>query len=135
MKLMSNGLTVRKQRVPLGVLAVIYESRPNVTVDVASLALKSGNAVILRGGKETIHSNLALVKIIHQALKECDISVNAVQFIDDPDRALVNELLQMSDTIDMLIPRGSDRLQKFCRENSRIPVITGGIGICHLIRG
>ena len=129
---MENGLHVRKQRVPLGVLAVIYESRPNVTVDVASLALKSGNAVILRGGKETIHSNLALVKIIHQALKDCAIPITAVQFIDSPDRELVNQLLKMSDVIDMLIPRGSERLQRFCRENSRIPVITGGIGICHL---
>ena len=131
-KLMSNGLKVRKQRVPLGVLAVIYESRPNVTVDVASLALKSGNALILRGGKETIQSNLALVEIVHQAMEACDITKNSVQFIDDPDHALVNELLKMSEMIDMLIPRGSDRLQKFCRENSRIPVITGGIGICHL---
>lgn len=129
---MPNGLKVRKQRVPLGVLAAIYESRPNVTVDVASLAMKSGNAVILRGGKETIHSNRALIKVIHQALEECDFTVSAVQFIDDPDRALVTELLHMSDSVDMLIPRGSDRLQKFCRENSRIPVITGGIGICHL---
>jgi glutamate-5-semialdehyde dehydrogenase len=131
-KEMPNGLRVRKQRVPLGVLAVIYESRPNVTVDVASLALKSGNVVILRGGKETINSNLALVKIIHQALLDCSLPISAVQFIDSPERELVTELLQMSDVIDMLIPRGSDRLQRFCRENSRIPVITGGIGICHL---
>ncbi len=127
-----NGLRVHKQRVPLGVIAVIYESRPNVTVDVASLALKSGNAVILRGGKETMHSNRALVKLIHQALADCGIPATAVQFVDSPERSLVMELLQMSESIDMLIPRGSDSLQKFCRENSRIPVITGGIGICHL---
>lgn len=129
---MPNGLKVHKQRVPLGVLAVIYESRPNVTVDVASLALKSGNAVILRGGKETLYSNLALVQMLHQALRDRGIPATAVQFIDSPDRQLVTELLQMHDSIDMLIPRGSDRLQRFCRENSRIPVITGGIGICHL---
>lgn len=129
---MPNGLKVRKQRVSLGVLAVIYESRPNVTIDVASLALKSGNAVILRGGKETIHSNLALVNVIHQALSDGGVPMTAVQFIDSPDRELVMELLQMNDSIDMLIPRGSERLQRFCRDNSRIPVITGGVGICHL---
>jgi glutamate-5-semialdehyde dehydrogenase len=129
---LSNGLEVHKQRVPLGVIAVIYESRPNVTVDVACLTLKSGNAVILRGGKETVHSNRAFVKLVHQALSDYSMPVAAVQFIDSPDRSLVMELLQMSDSIDMLIPRGSDSLQKFCRENSRIPVITGGIGICHL---
>jgi len=127
-----NGLAVHKQRVPLGVLAVIYESRPNVTVDVASLALKSGNAVILRGGKETLHSNRALVKVIHSALESCGLPVTAVQFIDSSDRALVRELLQMNDSVDMLIPRGGAGLHQFCREHSRIPVITGGIGICHL---
>jgi len=131
-QVLPNGLGVHKQRVPLGVLAVIYESRPNVTVDVASLALKSGNAVILRGGKETLHSNCALVQVIHQALETCGIPVTAVQFIDSSDRALVMELLQMNDAVDMLIPRGGAGLHRFCRENSRIPVITGGIGICHL---
>ncbi len=131
-QVLPNGLAVHKQRVPLGVLAVIYESRPNVTVDVASLALKSGNEVILRGGKETLHSNRALVQVIHDALEASGLPVTAVQFIDSSDRALVRELLQMNDVVDMLIPRGGAGLHQFCRENSRIPVITGGIGICHL---
>ncbi|MDK2980404.1 MAG: glutamate-5-semialdehyde dehydrogenase [Chloroflexota bacterium] len=131
-KTLDNGLSLRKQRIPLGVLAVIYESRPNVTVDVAALALKSGNAVILRGGSETIRSNRVLIAGIHEALKAAGISPDVVQFIDDPDRALVNQLLKMHDYVDMLIPRGGAGLHRFCRENSSIPVITGGIGICHL---
>jgi glutamate-5-semialdehyde dehydrogenase len=131
-KTLDNGLSLRKQRIPLGVLAVIYESRPNVTVDVAALALKSGNAVILRGGSETIRSNRVLIAGIHEALQAADISPEVVQFIDDPDRALVNQLLKMHDYVDMLIPRGGAGLHRFCRENSSIPVITGGIGICHL---
>lgn len=132
-KVLPNGLRVQKQRVPIGVLAVIYESRPNVTVDVSSLALKSGNAVILRGGKETIHSNRALLNVIQQALTACEIPAGAVQFIDSDDRALVLSLIQMSDGVDMLIPRGGAGLHRFCREHSRIPVMTGGIGICHLL--
>ncbi len=129
---LDNGLRLRKQRVPLGVLAVIYESRPNVTVDVAALALKSGNAVILRGGSETIRTNRVLVSGIHASLQKAGINVDTVQFIDDPDRELVNRLLKMHDYVDMLIPRGGAGLQKFCRDHSSIPVITGGIGICHL---
>ncbi len=129
---LSNGLQIRKQRTPLGVLGVIYESRPNVTVDIAGLAVKSGNAAILRGGSETLHTNRALAAIIRQMLEEHHLPVDAVQFIDDPDRALVMELLQLHDYVDMLIPRGGAALHQFCRENSRIPVITGGIGICHL---
>jgi glutamate-5-semialdehyde dehydrogenase len=127
-----NGLQVHKQRVPLGVLAVIYESRPNVTVDVAGLALKTGNAVILRGGSETITSNRTLVAVIRDSLSEAGLPVEAVQFIDDPDRDRVMELLQLQAYVDMLIPRGGAALHEFCRQNSRIPVITGGIGICHL---
>ena len=131
-KVMPNGLRVHKQRVPIGVLAVIYESRPNVTIDVTGLALKSGNAVILRGGSETLHSNQALVAVIRDALAKSGLPKGAVQFIDSPDRALVMDMLQMGDAIDMLIPRGGAGLHSFCRENSRIPVITGGIGVCHL---
>lgn len=127
-----NGLRVHKQRVPLGVLGVIYEARPNVTIDVAGLALKTGNAAILRGGSETIHSNRALVKVVRQALEAGALPADAVQFIDNPDRALVAELLRMHAYVDMLIPRGGAGLHTFCRENSSIPVITGGIGICHL---
>jgi glutamate-5-semialdehyde dehydrogenase len=127
-----NGLKTRKVRVPLGVIAVIYESRPNVTIDVASLALKSGNAVILRGGSETIHSNRILVEGIRAALVGAGIDPAAVQFIDDPSRELVSQLLKMHRYVDMLIPRGGAGLHTYCRENSTIPVITGGIGICHL---
>jgi glutamate-5-semialdehyde dehydrogenase len=127
-----NGLQLHKQRVPLGVLAVIYESRPNVTVDVASLALKSGNAVILRGGSETINTNRALVSGIRHSLQIAGLEKDSVQFIDDPDHELVNQLLKMHQYVDMLIPRGGAALHAFCRENSTIPVITGGLGICHL---
>lgn len=129
---MVNGLHVAKQRVPLGVLGVIYESRPNVTIDIAGLAIKSGNAVILRGGSETLNSNRALVKLIHTVLERNSLPPEVVQFIDNPDRSLVYEMLQLSDYIDMIIPRGGANLHQFCRENSRIPVMTGGIGICHL---
>jgi glutamate-5-semialdehyde dehydrogenase len=127
-----NGLRLRKQRVPVGVLGVIYESRPNVTMDVAGLALKTGNGVILRGGKETIHSNRALVAIVQKALQTEGLPVEAVQFIDDPDRGLVLELLKLHEFVDIIIPRGGAQLHQFCRENSQIPVITGGMGICHL---
>ena len=127
-----NGLKVHKQRVPLGVLGVIYEARPNVTVDVAGLALKTGNAVILRGGSETLNSNRALVAAIQAALAQTGLPSDAVLFIDDVDRARVTELLALDEYVDMIIPRGGAGLHKFCREHSRIPVITGGIGICHL---
>lgn len=127
-----NGLHIRKQRVPLGVIGVIYEARPNVTVDVASIALKSGNAVILRGGSETLNTNRAMIASLQKALAASDVPADAVQFIDSPDRALVLELLHRRDYVDMIIPRGGAGLHEFCRENSRIPVITGGIGICHL---
>jgi glutamate-5-semialdehyde dehydrogenase len=101
-------------------------------VDVAGLALKSGNAVILRGGSETLNTNRALVAIIHAALAEHGLLAEAVQFIDSPDRALVLELLQLHEYVDIIIPRGGAGLHHFCRENSRIPVITGGTGICHI---
>ena len=127
-----SGLKVHKQRVPLGVLGVIYEARPNVTVDVAGLALKSGNAVILRGGSETLSSNRALVASLQGALTQSGVPNDAIQFIDSADRALVLELLHLKDHVDMIIPRGGAGLHEFCRENSHIPVITGGIGICHL---
>jgi glutamate-5-semialdehyde dehydrogenase len=127
-----NGLRVHKQRVPLGVLGVIYEARPNVTIDVAGLALKTGNAAILRGGSETMRSNRALVEAVRQALEASGLPGDAIQWIDSPDRALVGELLRMDRYVDMIIPRGGQALHEFCRQNSRIPVITGGIGICHL---
>jgi glutamate-5-semialdehyde dehydrogenase len=127
-----NGLRLRKQRVPIGVLGVIYEARPNVTIDVAGLAIKTGNGAILRGGSETIRSNRALVQTVQQALLSAGLPGDAIQFIDQPDRALVLEMMQMDTSIDIIIPRGGAGLHKFCKENSRIPVITGGVGICHL---
>ncbi len=130
--LLDSGLRIERRRVPLGVIGVIYEARPNVTVDVASLCLKTGNAAILRGGKETWRTNAATVKVIQQALEECGLPAGAVQAIESPDRALVNEMLKMDKYIDMLIPRGGAGLHKLCREQSTIPVITGGIGVCHI---
>lgn len=131
-KTLPNGLQIKKRRVPIGVLGVIYESRPNVTVDVISLALKTGNAAILRGGSETLHSNIALVDTIHTALNEIGVPGAAFQLIRDTDRKYVKELLRLSDYVDMIIPRGGNKLHQFCREEATIPVITGGIGICHL---
>ena len=130
--LLDSGLRIERRRVPLGVIGVIYEARPNVTVDVASLCLKTGNAAILRGGKETWRTNAATVKVIQQALQECGLPAAAVQAIESPDRALVGEMLKMDKYIDMLIPRGGAGLHKLCREPSTIPVITGGIGVCHI---
>ncbi|MGP6488383.1 glutamate-5-semialdehyde dehydrogenase [Duffyella gerundensis] len=129
--LLDSGLRLERRRVPLGVVGVIYEARPNVTVDVASLCLKTGNAVILRGGKETHRTNAATVKVIQNALLMHGLPAGAVQAIDNPDRALVNELLKLDRYVDMLIPRGGAGLHKLCREHSTIPVITGGIGVCH----
>ncbi|EPL3705453.1 glutamate-5-semialdehyde dehydrogenase [Morganella morganii] len=129
---LESGLRLERRRVPLGVVGVIYEARPNVTVDVASLCLKTGNAVILRGGKETHNTNVAMVSVIQQALSECGLPQAAIQAIDNPDRALVNELLKMDRYVDILIPRGGAGLHRLCREQSTIPVITGGIGVCHI---
>jgi glutamate-5-semialdehyde dehydrogenase len=130
--LLPNGLRLHKQRVPLGVLGVIYESRPNVTMDVTGLALKTGNAAILRGGSETMNSNRALVDVARRALTLAGLPADVIQFIDDPDRARVLELLKLHEYVDVIIPRGGAGLHQFCRQNSQIPVITGGIGICHL---
>ncbi|EGH3821546.1 glutamate-5-semialdehyde dehydrogenase, partial [Escherichia coli] len=118
---LDSGLRLERRRVPLGVIGVIYEARPNVTVDVASLCLKTGNAVILRGGKETCRTNAATVVVIQDALKSCGLPAGAVQAIDNPDRALVSEMLRMDKYIDMLIPRGGAGLHKLCREQSTIP--------------
>jgi glutamate-5-semialdehyde dehydrogenase len=131
-QVLENGLRVHKRRIPLGVIGVIYESRPNVTIDVASLCLKSGNAAILRGGKETVHSNAALGKTIADALVRAEIPEGAIQVITDPDRALVLELLRLHEYVSIIIPRGGAALHQFCRENATIPVITGGLGVCHM---
>ena len=130
--ILDNGLFLTRRRVPLGVVAAIYEARPNVTVDVAALCLKTGNAVILRGGKETVHSNAALAEAIQACLKARGLPGAAVQAITSPDRALVSDLLRLDDYVDMIIPRGGAGLHRLCREESRIPVITGGIGVCHI---
>ena len=129
---LDSGLRIERRRVPLGVVGVIYEARPNVTVDVASLCLKTGNAAILRGGKETYRTNAATVRVIQNALLQHGLPAGAVQAIENPDRELVNQLLKLDRYVDMLIPRGGAGLHKLCRENSTIPVITGGIGVCHL---
>lgn len=127
-----NGMAVHKRRVPLGVLGVIYESRPNVTIDVAALAIKTGNAAVLRGGKEAIESNRILLGIAREALAAAGLPADALQFIDSVEREATLALLQLDDLIDLIIPRGGAGLHAFCRRESRIPVITGGIGICHL---
>lgn len=129
---MPSGIQVAKMRIPLGVVAMIYESRPNVTIDAAALCFKAGNTVILRGGKEALHSNLALAVCFHEALKEHGLSADAVTVIPDPDRTIMNELLTLSDTIDLVIPRGGEGLIRFVSENSRIPVIQHFNGVCHL---
>lgn len=127
-----NGLRVHRRRVPLGVLGVIYESRPNVTIDIAALAVKTGNAAILRGGSETMASNHALAMRVRESLAARGLPADAVQLVASPDRALVLELLRLADHLDVVIPRGGATLHRFCREHARVPVITGGIGICHL---
>lgn len=131
-KTLENGLRVSRRRTPLGVLGVIYEARPNVTVDIATLALKTSNAVILRGGKETLRSNLVLVRVLQDVLEAHGLPRDVIQYIASTDRRYVGEMLKLHEYIDMIIPRGGSRLHAFCRENSTIPVITGGIGICHL---
>jgi glutamate-5-semialdehyde dehydrogenase len=130
MRTLPNELLIGKKRVPLGVIGAIYESRPNVTIDISVLCLKSGNAVFLRGGSETIHSNRALVKLVRKAITDAGLPEDAVQFVDNTDRSLVNHMLKMN-TIDMIVPRGGASLIKFVAENAAMPVITGGIGVCH----
>jgi glutamate-5-semialdehyde dehydrogenase len=131
-RVLPNGMRLTKRRTPIGVIGVIYEARPNVTVDVAALCLKTGNASILRGGSETFRSNAALARVIQGALESCGLPTDGVQYIDDPDRDLVAQLLRLDRYVDMIIPRGGASLHKLCREQSTIPVITGGMGICHI---
>ncbi|MGR5118449.1 glutamate-5-semialdehyde dehydrogenase [Vibrio astriarenae] len=131
-KVLENGMSLSRRRVPLGVVGVIYEARPNVTIDIAALCLKTGNASILRGGKETFFSNMELVKIIQSALAKAELPAASVQYIEKPDRELVSQLLKLDDYVDMIIPRGGAGLHKMCKENSTIPVIIGGFGISHI---
>jgi len=131
MRTLPNGLQVGRRRVPIGVIGAIYESRPNVTVDIASLCLKSGNACILRGGKEAVNSNRALAWLVQEAITAAGAPAHAVQLIEDTDRALVAQMLKMRDVIDLLIPRGGADLIRHVADNATMPVVTGGIGVCH----
>ena len=127
-----NGMTIEKKRVPLGVLGIIYESRPNVTIDSAGLAIKSSNAVILRGSANAINSNIYLSRLFNETGVKAGLPENSVQLIENTDRTLVNELVKMSQYVDVLIPRGGKGLKKFIIENATIPVIETGAGVCHV---
>lgn len=126
-----NGLQIGKRRVPLGVIGAIYESRPNVTIDISALCLKSGNTVILRGGREAIHSNTALARVVQDAAADAGLPRAAVQLIESTERELVNYMLKMKGTIDLLVPRGGQELITMVSENATVPVVTGGVGVCH----
>ncbi|HLD88231.1 MAG TPA: glutamate-5-semialdehyde dehydrogenase [Candidatus Omnitrophota bacterium] len=127
-----NGLLIKKVRVPLGVVGIIYESRPNVTSDCVALCLKSGNAVLLKGGKEAVHSNKAIFKVLKDALRGTSVPPEALQMIDPVDRRAVQELLKLEQYVDVIVPRGGEELIRFVAENSRIPVIKHFKGICHV---
>jgi glutamate-5-semialdehyde dehydrogenase len=128
---LENGLSLKKRRVPLGIIGVIYESRPNVTVEIASLCLKTGNATILRGGSEALNSNKALVVCVKEAIGDAGLPSGAIQFIESTDRTVVNHMLNMREYIDLLIPRGSESLVRLVADKATMPAITGGVGVCH----
>lgn len=132
LSLRPNGMQVGKMRIPLGVIAMIYEARPNVTAESAALCIKSGNAVILRGGSEAIHSNLALANCLHQVIEQQGFDKNVVSVIPDTSRGIIEELLKQKETIDLVIPRGGEGLIRYVTENSQIPVIQHFKGVCHL---
>ena len=127
-----SGIQVGQMRVALGVIGMIYESRPNVTIDAASLSIKSGNAIILRGGSESIHSNIALSGLIHEALKKSGLSIQAVQVIDSTDRSIVKGMIKLNDYIDVIIPRGGKSLTKMISDEATVPVIKHLDGNCHV---
>ena len=127
-----NGLKIDKVRVPLGVIGIIYEARPNVTADAFGLCFKTGNAVILKGGSDAIHSNIAIVKVLQDALEACSMPRTAVQLIEDTDRAVTAQFMKMKEYVDVLIPRGSAGLIRSVVENSTVPVIETGTGNCHI---
>ena len=129
---LENGITVSKMSVPLGVISIIYESRPNVTIDAFTLALKSGNAILLRGSSSAINSNRALVNTVKEGLKAGPVSADVIELVEDTDRKLVGELLNMTDYLDLVIPRGGAGLIKYVTENSRVPSIETGVGNCHI---
>lgn len=128
---LANGLRVGRRRVPLGVLAAVFESRPNVTIDIAALCLKSGNACVIRGGSEAIRSNTVLARVARDAEEGAGVPEGALQFIENTDRALVGQLLTLREYIDIVVPRGGAQLINFVAENARMPVLTGGVGVCH----
>lgn len=127
-----NGIQVGKMKIPLGVIAMIYEARPNVTADAAALCLKAGNAVILRGGREALQSSLAIAECLHQALESQGINPAAISVVPDPDRSHMSELMTLTESVDLIIPRGGEGLIRFVSENSRVPVIQHFKGVCHL---
>lgn len=131
MRTLPNGMMVGKMRVPFGVIAAVYENRPNVTVDIASLCLKSGNACILRGSKEAAHSNRAIGRVISAAAAAAGVPDGAIQVVESTDRAVVGELLTMRNYIDLVVPRGGEELIRFVEANATMPVLIGGIGVCH----
>ena len=127
-----NGLIINKKRVPIGVIGMIYEARPNVTVDAATLSLKTGNAVILRGSSSAKYSNMALIQSIHNALEKSSIPVNAVQLIEDTSRETAKELFTLNEYLDVLIPRGGKNLIETVMRESTVPVLETGAGNCHI---
>ncbi len=131
MREMPNGLSVGRRTVPLGVIGAIYESRPNVTIDISALCLKSGNAVILRGGREVAHSNVALAELVQDSLDEAGLPRDAVQRVESTDRALVGRMLTMRGAIDLIIPRGGQELINRVAAEATVPAVTGGVGVCH----
>ncbi|MCE2466167.1 MAG: glutamate-5-semialdehyde dehydrogenase [Dehalococcoidia bacterium] len=131
MQVLPNGLSAGRVRVPLGVIGAIYESRPNVSIDISALCLKSGNGCILRGGKESINSNRALTELVRSSIGEAGVPEDAVQFIDSTDRALVEGMLKLKQYIDLMIPRGGADFVRYVGEEAAMPVVTGGVGVCH----
>ena len=127
-----NGIRVERRRVPLGVIGCVYEARPNVTTDIVSLCLKSGNAVVLRGGKEAVHTNTAVAALVKDALEAADAVPEAVQFVTDTDRAIVDQMIRLNDYLDLFIPRGGETLIRYVRDNATVPAITGGVGVVHV---
>ena len=127
-----DGLEIIKKVIPIGVICAIYESRPNVTIDITSLCIKSGNVAILRGGKESLSTNSILINIIQETLEQNGVSKNCIQYIKDPDRKYINELLSLDKYIDLVIPRGGKKLVENVSKNAKMRAIFGGIGVCHL---
>ncbi|MCI6380704.1 MAG: glutamate-5-semialdehyde dehydrogenase [Erysipelotrichaceae bacterium] len=129
---LENGLHIEKKRVPIGVIGIIYEARPNVTLDAFSICFKTGNAVILKGGSDAIHSNIAITKAIQEALKQAGVCINAIQFIESTSHEDTQRFMQMTDYVDVIIPRGSKRLIQSVMQNAKVPVIETGAGNCHI---